>query len=408
MSQFTVQLTPLIRPTPGFLVAGDLVNVAQFGDLDVSHPWKGYKTAKVTLRMEDAAVAGREPYAFALRVLYEDRLEPVFWGQANIIDDYENGLCHIDAQDPSIRMMHHYLRRGDDALNSVVDVDKGTLDADRGGIAACVAAAQNIATQDARNDPKLGLIMSTARAAPLRLAPVVVERGQECWQVVADLGGAEGAPDIDMETPAGLSNYAELATYAPGTMGTDRSTATPDTPAAGKVVLSYAYVQDNTVAVSVDPERPTTHNHVLTEDAKYRVTAAATAASFNTGAFVDWTRTGFTSDTAGSVAVLTEVAQARVKAYGIPLKHTRVVLRPDAVSEHNYGRPTITVPAGTRAPTFYVGDKITVRAIRGNRSLLQNMRVNGVHLTWPGWQGPALTVLDLIPDVTATVDNEES
>ncbi len=405
MSQYKVQITPVIRPTPGFVVVGDILTAAQFGDLDVGHPLSDFKTGKVTLRMEDPVVAGLKPFGFALRVLYENREEPVFWGQSNISDDYENGLCHLEAQD-SLRMQHHYLRRGDTAINGVPEVDKGTINADRSGMSLCIDAAQNIASQDARNDPKLGIIISTARAAALRTAPIVVERGQECWQVISDIGAAELGPDFDMETPAGLSNYAELATYA--NMGTDRTTATPDTPAAGKVVLSYGQAADNMLGPVVNPGRPTTHAHVLSEDAKYRATAAATAASFDTGCFVDWVRTGHTVDTAGNIGVLTEAAQARVRAYGIPPKHTSVVLRPDVVIGHNYGRPSFTPPVGTRVPTFYLGDHITVRATRGHRSFVQNMRVVDVHLTWPGWQGPALTVLKLIPSVGGVPDSEES
>ncbi len=457
MSEFVVQITPLIRPDPGYVDEADIITVTQYADLDVREPWKGYKTAVVTLRMEDPAVEGLTPYAFALRVLYEDREEPAFWGQSNIEDDFENGLCHLSAQDGSLRMMHHYLRRGDDALNDDPEQDKGTIDADSAGIKLCIDAAQNIASQDLRNDPSLGLIESPTRVADTRTAPIVVERGQECWEVAVNaIGQAELGPDIDMETPDDLENYTELATYDPGTMGTDRTSVTPDAPGAGDVVLTYrgdvfapwapatAYLvghgvavggrtytaddahtsgatfagdlaahwtllaYDNMLGPTVRPIHPTTHVHVLSEDAKYRVTAAATAAAYATGHFIDWIRKGIQVDAAEDLTVLTEFAQAHVRAYAIPLRHTEVALRPDVLIEHNFGRPSFTPPGGTRVPTFYLGDSITVRAERGYRSLDEAMRVNGVHLTWPGWQGPALTVLELIPVADGDVDDEES
>jgi hypothetical protein len=403
---FIVQITPLIRPDPGFVDEADIITVAQFSDLDVGHPVSGYKTAKVTLSMHDPAVAGLEPWAFALRVLYEDRLEPVFWGQSNITDDYENGLCTLDAQDASVRMMHHYLRRGDTALNGPGgDFDKGHINPDINGVVLVVEAAQNIASQDARNDPSLGLEVVHPGASTPVGAFVEVERGQECHEVISDITGADGSPDLDYQTPDGLNNYTQIVAY--DEIGADRTSATPDTPGAGEVVLSYGLADDNMLGPVVRPGHPTTHAHVLSEDAKYRETSAATAASHDTGGWVDWVRTGFTVAD-GDTAVLKELANARVRAYGVPPKFTDVVLRPDVAIAHNYGRPSFTPPGGTRVPTFYLGDYITVRAARGYRDFTQNMQITEVHLTWPGWQGPALTVLKLIPAVGGIPVDEET
>lgn len=398
-----MQITPLIRPNT-VMTAADLVTVEQFSDLDVGHPRSGYKTARVTLSMHDPAVAGLEPYAFALRVLYEDREEPVFWGQSNIIDDYENEVCHLEAQDPSLRMLHHYLRRGDGAINDLPEVDKGTINADSAGMELCIDAAQNIATQDARNDPSLGLRLQPTRTLAARTAPIVVERGQECWEVLSDIGRAELGPDFDMETPAALTHYAELATY--NEMGTDRTSATPAAPIAGEVVFDHGLGADNILGPNVKPGRPTTHAHVLSEDAVYRESAANTTASADTGGFIDWVRTGF-QVSAGNTSVLSEVALARVRNWGTPPKFMDFVLRPDATIEHNYGRPTFTRPTGTRAPTFYVGDFVTVRAAKGERSLTQDVQIDEVHLTWPGWEGPAHTVLKVVPVGAGGVPNDE-
>lgn len=410
MSQFVVQITPLIRPDPGVVDEADFVTPTQFADLDVGHPVNGFKTAKVTLSMHDPAVAGLKPYEFALRVLYENRLEPVFWGQSNITDDYEQGVCILEAQDPSLRMLHHYLRRGDTAINALDgDIDQGAVSADANGISLAVEAAQNIPSQDARNDPSLGLTVldSSTPVGPV----VIVERGQECWQVVTDIAENEVGPEFTMETPDTLDNYAVLVTY--DSMGTDRTSATPDTPAAGEVVFDFGLGADNAVSVVTTPSHPTTHAHVLSEDRKYRETSAAVDAlsvptSNRTGVFVDWVRTGFNVDSSGDTTILKEKANAVVRAYGVPLEQTQIVLRPDAVITENYGRPAFTPPGGTRTPTFYLGDKVTIRATRGERSITEAQRITEVHLTWPGWQGPALTVLTVIPVAGAVSGDEES
>lgn len=409
--QFVVQITPLIRPDPGFVDEADIITVTQFADLEVVHPVCRYKTAKVTLSMHDPAVAGLEPFAFALRVLYQNRLEPVFWGQANITEDYAAETVTIEAQDPSLRMMHHYLRRGDAALNSPTDPDKGSINPDATGVKWCVDAAQNVTSQDDRNDPSLGLTVDYPGSSTPVAAAVEVERGQETWQVVTDLIDADGSPDLDMQTPASLNNYTIIVLY--DEIGVDRTSATPDTPATGEVVFDLGLGADNCVAANVNPGRPTTHDHTLSEDAKYRVTAADTTASHATGGFIDWTRTGFTvlktpTFPAGDTTVLQEVAKARVKAYGKPPKFTTIVLRPDAVLGHNYGRPSFTAPPGTKEATFYTGDYVTVRALVGERSVNLAMEITETRLTWQGWQGPALTGVTMVPVSGNVPVDEES
>lgn len=407
MTQFVVQLTPLIRPDPGFVDEADIVTVDQFSDLDVGHLVNGFKTAKVSLSMFDPIVAGLEPFKFALRVLYEDRLEPVFWGQSNMIKDYEQGLVHLEAQDASLRMLHHYLRRGDTALNAVGgDVDQGAISADANGISLAVEAAQNIASQDARNDPSLGLDvvdMSTP------VGPVVqVERGQECWQVMTDIADNEVGPEFTMDTSDGLDFYAHLVTH--DLLGTDRTSATPDTPATGEVVCDYGIGVDNIeTGPTVTPIPPVTHCHVLSEDRKYRETAAAfdglgVPTSNMFGVFVQFIRTGF-NVSGGDTTVLLEKAKAVVRAYGFPLEQVSFALRPDGFTGHSYGRPDFTAPAGTTEATFYLGDFVTVRAVKGECSDTGDYRVTEAHLTWPGWQGPARTVLTVIPRAGAASDD---
>ena len=412
MSEFVVQLTPLIRPD-GLIDEDDFITVTQFADLDVGHAINGFKTANVTLSMFDAAFDldaspfVPEPFKFALRVLYEDRLEPVFWGQSNLEKNYEDGTVTLEAQDPSMRMLHHYLRRGDTALNALDgDVDKGAISADANGISLAVEAAQNTASQDARNDPSLGLdvVDMSTPAGPV----VVVERGQECWQVSSDIADNEVGPEVTMDTADTLDVYAHLVTH--DLMGVDRTSATPDTPAAGEVVVDYGLGADNIeTGPSVVAIPPVTHAHVLSEDRVYRETAAAydgggVPTSNMFGVFVRWVRTGV-NIFGGDTTILVEKAKAIVRAYGFPLRQVQFALRPDGFTGHSYGRPDFTAPPGTTAATFYMGDFITFRATKGFCSDEEDVRVTEVHLTWPGWQGPARTVVGVIPRAGAASDD---
>lgn len=406
VSEFVVQLTPLIRPD-GPADEADFITVTQFADLDVGHAINGFKTAKVTLSMFDSVVENLEPFKFALRVLYEDRLEPVFWGQSNLSKDYEAGTVTLEAQDPSLRMLHHYLRRGDTALNALDgDVDQGAISADANGIALAVEAAQNIASQDARNDPSLGLdvVDESTPVGPV----VVVERGQETWQVTSDIADNEVGPEITMDTADTLNVYAHLVTH--DFLGTDRVSATPDTPAAGEVVFDYGLGADNIeTGPSVVAIPPVTHAHVLSEDRVYRETKAAfdefgVPTSNMFGVFVRWVRTGF-NVAGGDTTILLEKAKAIVRAYGFPLRQVQFALRPDGFTGHSYGRPDFTTPPGTTMATFYLGDFITFRAVKGSCTDDEEVRVTEVHLTWPGWQGPARTVVSVIPRAGAASDD---
>jgi hypothetical protein len=415
---FIVQITPLILPDSGEIDPDAIVTLTQFADLNVSNELKGYRTATVTIDTHDPTLnaagtgpllADLKPFEFAVRVLYEDREEPVFWGQANIITDYAAHTCVLEAQDPSLRMLHHYLRRGDDALSDdPVELDKGRIPTSATGMGFCIDAAQNIAVQDDRNDPSLGLILSPTHASTADGGDVVVERGQECWQVLHDIGSAAAGPDFEMATSFDLTHYAEVATYDPDALGTDRTSITPDTPGAGEVVLDLGVGADNLVAFTDTPRRPTTHAHVLSSDTKHRRTAGDPAASNATGVFVDWIATDWAIAEGGSDDILFERAKAQVKAYGRPPRGLLAVLRPDAAIAYNYGSPDFTVPTGMRAPTFYIGDYITLRAVDGNRSFTGDARIVAVHLTWPGWNGPALTVLDLVPVIGGVPEDEES
>ena len=395
MNDFTIQITPLLRPDSAF-VETDFLVPTQFSDVGVHHVLNGFKTASVTLDMTDPVVEGLEPREFALRILYRDRLEPVFWGPCNIDDDYERGKCILNAQDPSFRLLHHYLRRGDDAINGVPEVDKGTITPDPRGIIAVLAAAENIAPQIARNDPDLGIIayMSGPKYATEVNLPIIVQRGQECWQVITNISEHDVGPDFDMETPlTELDRYVNLATY--DDLGRDLTT---------DITLTYG---PQLTGVGINPGRGTTHAHVLSSDTKFRRTAGSVAASNKTGPHVDWVPTDLEFPD-GDDSALQAKANDIVKAYAFAPKFITIKSRPDVALINNYGNPSFTPPAGTTPSTFYIGDRITVSAERGYRSFVGPVRITEVHLTQSGSRGNSITELKLVPTVGDLGDDEES
>lgn len=410
MSSFIVQITPLILPDPGVIDEADILTATQFEDVDVAHAINSFRTAGVVLSMHDEVVEFLEPFEFALRILYEDRQEPVFWGPANITDDFTNGKCIIDAYDPSIRLMHHYLRRGDAALNGVPFVDQGTIWADTSGIALCVDAARNIPEQDARNDPELGLYVyeSGGWSADLVEAPVIVERGQECWQVITDIARHAIAPDFDMKTCWDLNYYTEITTHATAELvAEDEWETRPGLGVDRTEEVEFAYVPNgNLTGFSRRGSRPTTHAHALSRDARFRQSAGAIAASNKTGVYVDWIGTdlGASEDLQQQLKAL---ANARVGAYGVAPRFIEVVAHPDKVIDHNYGHAEFEAPVGTRPATYYIGDRISAHATRGYRSHDGAARVVGAHLTQKGPREPAITALSLVPTVGGIPLDEE-
>lgn len=394
MSQFVVQIVPLIRPDTT-ITEGDLLIPTQFSDVSVHHILNGFKTAEVTLDMTDPVVAGLEPWEFSLRVLYEDRLEPIFWGPCNIKDNYRTRKCILAAQDPSFRLLHHYLRRGDDALNNIPEKDKGSIFPDYSGIQLVVAAAQNVPSQDARNDPALGIIPSNYGSTSRSTLPIIVERGQECWQVIQSITKHKIGPDIDMETnyTDPNDNYVYLGVY--DDLGRDLTE---------EVILTYG---PELTEVQVEPGRSTTHAHVLSSDAKNRRTAGSVAASNKVGPHVDWVPTDLTFPQ-GNDDALQVLADARVAGYGFAPKFITIQSRPDAVLADNYGHPFFEAPVGTKPSTIYVGDRVTVSAEWGYRSHIGPARITEVHLNQPGPRGPVVTGLKLVPTVGDLGDDEES
>ena len=405
--RLTVQITPLID-SGGDIDSDDFLEPEQVFDVEVTHPLNEGRSAKASLSMEDPLVEDLRPWQQGLRIKYHrpgevNNDEPVFWGQANVIDDFENGRVTLEAVDPSVRMQHHYVRIGDDALNDPADNQRGRIYPDYRGIDLLVDAAQA-----APGYPVLGCVVEDVDSIE-DTQKIDVERGQEVWQMILDICAQDTGPDFDMATKvgpgAGPGVYATLRLYE--RLGSDLSTTVKfdygddedwDTP-----------TNDNAPSIVVTPGHPTTHVHVVDTDRSWRVTGFTPDYAEEHGMWVDWVATDWKIKDSLDVNVLKQYAKAHIKAYGIPPKQTEVRLRLDSGAVFFYGDPGW--PDGNTVGDFYIGDSVKVRAKRGYREVNKKYRITQVVLSQPGARGPMQTQLTLIPsdvDIDVTLDVDET
>jgi hypothetical protein len=426
-AQYEVRITPLILGSPGGLETDGSMNHIEEADTTVAPVFldDGFEvniaindvvTASVTIPIDEAVVADLEPFEFAVRIAYKrpaaTDFEALLYGPANVITDYAAGTVTLVVQDPSIRCQHHYLRRGDALLN--LSDDKGEVAAWYSSIDTIIDAARNTQEQQDRNVPALAFTTWYYGEDAVTEPPLVTfERGQEVWDLVQQVYRSVTGPDaysapVDAWTFP-LYRYAEIGLYDPptnpaspatGELGRNLDPADPDAPAAGEVIFEYGRGIDNLIGLVETPDRPTTHAHVLSEDAKYRRSAASVDGSARAGVWVDWIATSFTIS-GGDTDPLRAVADARIKSHAFAPKHFTCTLRPDDAQPYHYGHPFFT---GDTVGDFAIGDYVRVRAARGQRSFSTLARVTAVKF---GMQD-GLPVLDvqMVPAVPGSPDDD--
>jgi hypothetical protein len=397
-AQFEVMLTPLINEEEDAITTG-ILYPTQIYDVRVTHPLGEGRTASVTLSMFDPVVDGLVAFAFALRILYykpgESGGEPVFWGQSNLTEDYAAGTVTLDAQDPSLRAAHHYLRFGDEALNDIKDPQKGTIHPDKRGLQLLVDASIPNVTG---SGPSMGWSLRDEGSVNTS-KNIDVERGQELWQLIQDISSNELGPDIDMEVAPDMSSgrYCQLVTYV--RLGRELM-----------AVVSFDYGEvsgslDNLKGLTVSPSHPSTYVTIVDSVQKWRVNGRSSAAFETFGMFVDWIMADF--KVAGSVDdadVLLEQAKAHIRAFAYPLSEVSAELRSGAQQTYFYGCPNWTPVAGATVGDFYVGDVISLRALRGYRSTTEEQRITAVELQASGSRGPVTTSVTMVPHGSSDID----
>lgn len=429
---YEVRITPLLLGVPGFLEPefGGVTTIDSEEDtiLVEQFLWEGFEvniaineplTARVVIPIDEPVAADLEPFAQAVRVAYmrPDGTVPeaLIYGPCNVITDYAAGTVTLEIYDPSIRCLHHYVRRGDLALN--LDDDKGALEASAASIDTIIDAARNTQEQQDRDVPALAMWTYIAGEGVDGAALAEFERGQEVWDLCGQIMRSATGPDVYISPyPAyeyPFAAYAEMGLFDPmtnpaspvtGELGRNLDPADPDAPIAGEVIFDFGIGIDNLEALTVSPGIAVTHCHVLDADRKYRESAAHAAASAEVGVWVRWIATD-TKVVAGDTAALRALANATVDGYGYPPKHFTCTLRPDDAQPFHYGHDGEAFFAAGTPGDFHIGDFVRVRAQRGSRAFSTLARITAAKFTMTSG-GLPLVSLDMVPAIPGAADDD--
>jgi len=393
--QFIVAVTPVLRQAED-ITFDDYLLPTQFSDVTVTHPHNDGRTASVKLSMYDPIVSDLRPYEHALRIWYarpnQEDTECIFWGQTNVLEDYEAGTVQLDAQDASIRYQHHYLRLGDEALNDPKNNKAGHIYADDRGIQMLVDASFPFSAEaPSPTTPLPGAILIPNSLDDER--KIGVERGQELWEILMSMVTAIGGPDIDLWPNQSITGvYEETKAYVFMMtfehLGTHRE---------NEVFFEYGYERDNVQNVTVAPDHPTTRAVVVDEGQHWRVSQFAPFRNKAMGQWEEWV-TWDHKVKGGDTDVLEKTAESRLRAHAGPPKQIEFTLRPDIGQRYFYGHPDADV---VTPGDFYIADWVKVKAIRGYRHFSGTYQIVAVELTQSGPRAPIVTKLTVIPNQNA-------
>jgi hypothetical protein len=383
---FVVKLTTLHRADEP---AVDLATLTQYSDLSVRRVINDVSEARVTISMYDAAAVHCTPFAFALKVNYND--ECVFWGRANAEDNFGAGTVTISAGDVEI-LRHHYVRIGDPILD-ITDpdtglTDEGLIQPDSSGISLLIDCAQNLDDQDDAGWPVLGIRPRTL-ADSGSTSPLGVERGMEVFDTISTIIGAQTGPDIEF-LPVDSGDYDGNPVYCTWVAFDEIVDDQRET-----IIFTYNVTgqPDNLADVQVSPKFPQSVVHVLDQPPLHRETAVNGPAAASVGAWVRW-QAADVKVRDDDTSVLQLLADSIAAVYGVPLRSAQITLRPDAGQTHFYGH----------THDFTVGTIVTVGATKGNRAFLGVSQITEVELKQDGPRGLATTVLQTVPWVDDVPD----
>lgn len=419
---YEVRITPLLLGIPGGLEGDPDFNVTQIDDesgttlvpqflddgfevnIAISEPL----TATVVIPIDEPCVAGLEPFQQAVRICYSRPgatvPEALIYGPCNVSTDYAAGTVTLTVQDPSQRCQHHYIRRGDYALNQTNET--GFIASNSDSILFLIDAARNTLEQQDRDVPALAFDAFDYGDGVPDAPFMEVERGQEVWDLCQQIMRSTTGPDVYIAPRSAwgypFTAYMELGMYdamtdpaspVSGELGRNLDPADPDDPQPGEVIFDFGLGLDNLVGLVVAPSHATTHCHAVDADRKYRVTAADAASSAAIGVWVDWIASDY-NVVGGDTAPLQALADARVDAYGVPPKFFTCTLRPDDAQPYHYGHAFFSADT---PGDFQIGDFVRVRAQRGYRSFSTLARITGAKFRLEG--GLPVLDVDMVPAI---------
>ena len=351
------------------------------------------RTASVTVSthdpvLEPLAALVQVPYTVYLKVYYRGLL--VFWGPVKVrAGAFGSGTVRLDAVDMSLRMVKHFLRRGDlvgQGEFTAANDDLGWVTIDALGVAALRNAVDTVSF------PTLGVSDGTNDFTAAALRKLGVSRSDQVWNSLVQLSQTQG-PDFELEPVDNVAQtYAKLNTFTK--QGTDRSATVQFHYGTGLSNLEDLEFQEGEEYVNLV--------HVQDRDKKYRVTTTNATALARTGPYIAWDATDFDATgmtQAEAETVLGAHGADLITAYSQPLTALTATLPVDTDTSLRYGTD------------FFIGDTIGVAGKDGFLNLpLGAYRVESVGLNLEGSDGATRTSLDVVADRTTgdTINNSEA
>lgn len=404
-------LTDLWRPDGAGGWATRARQVARFTDYESSQVvipravGGGQRTARVTVSIHDPIVAYAQPYRWMLKATWHGRV--VFWGPLTRPEiSTETDTVTFNAVDPSLRCVSHFVRIGDQVLNSTggdppnpfnekrpENPHEGWVPASGQGYRMLIDCAQ-LSTDQALQYPPLGIVYGHDDGPVLESdtnLKAAFGRGAPVWESIGSLSENQVAPEFELApTDAIEGAYAVLCVYE--RQGEyDAISDTTYTPR--RVVFHAGFGKDNAHITHTPGGTLVTHAHVLSQDGKHRVSRVARDAATLYGVYVDWKASDHNFP-ATSNELLRGVGDQILDAYSTPPNFLTITPKVDA--EYLYLRD------------FIIGSEILVAIRRGEHQFASVARVTTVRLTQEGQAGAVVQELDIVPAVIADADDEES
>lgn len=292
-------------------------------ELTIPPGQEGARVLKVTVgtwtRAAQLFDSGDNDYLYRLFIRVGGKA--LLWAPAKTAWDAKARTCTITAVDVD-RLIAHNVRLGDVALNLDNGFD-GLIPVDYRGLRLLRDAANNTTEQNDRFVAPLGIRDGTntnTESAQRVTVGYGANVHQSMLQLAAGLGAVEFEIEaLDVDDPGAYPNYMQLNTF-------DRQGVDMAQGAVARV-FHYRYGLVNLDNFKADPGMFITHAHVLGDGAKPRATRYHALSSRLRGVYVAWRATQL-KVAADNLAPLEQIAEAFIKAYGVPLQSYTMNLKP--------------------------------------------------------------------------------
>lgn len=320
----------------GYSPAVIRAQLTQFFEFKVRVPRRGYRTAELRVNLLSPELTplyagiGFQAYMNFLYVKWRGKV--VFWGPISIKEiDMEESSLTLRAVDQAARLEHHYFRIGDDAMGVNGDSTKGRIPINASGLHLCLKAGEVPEAIAGRTYIPLGIQMGADHHTAGDAPPMDIERGQEVWRIMQDLGDRTDGPLFDLR-PLDISNgqyFSKMDVY--GQFRGDISST---------VKFHYGIGLNNTRNMRiVEGGEILSHVHTVTQNNHWRTTTVSTRSGEKYGIWVQWEQVDFNIDDSQTEAAVNKglgaVGDAILDAYGRPFATVEITLRRDDQLQDN-------------------------------------------------------------------------